>query len=269
MAGTSPYKIAFFDVDGTLLSFDTHKMPASTKEALRQLRAAGVKLYVSTGRAHYQLPPCVGEGFEGFDGFDGFICFSGSVCEDERGVFKMTPLADDDVRRVLELNEREGRDTIYMMEDATYCTGLGEDIRAMMEHVAVHYDVEDPHQFLGNKPFYQLCVLGAAGHDAAVNEVLASAHTTRWSPDFCDVIPSASGKDTGIAAVLEHLGIAPEEAVAFGDGENDITMLKAVGMGVAMGNATPATQEVANYITTSVDEDGIYNACVELGMLPA
>jgi hydroxymethylpyrimidine pyrophosphatase-like HAD family hydrolase len=55
--------------------------------------------------------------------------------------------------------------------------------------------------------------------------------------------------------------------MAFGDGENDSAMLQFVGCGIAMGNAVEATKESADYITDSVDQDGIWNALVALKLI--
>lgn len=67
--------------------------------------------------------------------------------------------------------------------------------------------------------------------------------------------------------MLERLGVGPDEAVAFGDGENDLPMFRAVGHAVAMGNAWDTVKAEAELVTTSVDEDGIWNACRELGLV--
>ena len=91
--------------------------------------------------------------------------------------------------------------------------------------------------------------------------------TTRWCDLFCDLIPDNGGKDKGVAATLERLGIAPEEAIAFGDGENDLSMFAAVGTSVAMGNAWDSVKAAASYVTTDVDDDGIYNAAVHFGLM--
>ena len=89
----------------------------------------------------------------------------------------------------------------------------------------------------------------------------------RWTNLFCDVIPKAGGKDLGVRSVLERLGIEPEEAVAFGDGENDLAMFESVGTSVAMGNAWDSVKERATLVNSHVDEDGIYRACERLGLI--
>ncbi|MDL2254794.1 HAD hydrolase family protein, partial [Bacteroidales bacterium OttesenSCG-928-J16] len=89
---------------------------------------------------------------------------------------------------------------------------------------------------------------------------LPGCSTTRWSPLFTDIIPKGGSKWIGIEKVLEHFGIAPDETMAFGDGGNDVEMLRNAGIGVAMQNAEMGVQQAADYVTTSVDDDGIANA---------
>ena len=59
---------------------------------------------------------------------------------------------------------------------------------------------------------------------------------------------------------LEKEGLKRSQVMAFGDGENDIAMIKFAGVGVSMGNGKDALKAAAEYVTTSVDDDGIYNA---------
>ena len=66
-------KAAFFDVDGTLLN-SSHKMLESTKQALTQLQANGIRTVLATGRGSFELPPCIK------GRFDSYICFNGQLC---------------------------------------------------------------------------------------------------------------------------------------------------------------------------------------------
>ena len=73
-------------------------------------------------------------------------------------------------------------------------------------------------------------------------------------------LPQKEIPSKGIDEIIRHFGIRLEETMAFGDGGNDVSMLRHAAIGVAMGNAVDEVKEHANYITTSVDEDGIANA---------
>ena len=77
------------------------------------------------------------------------------------------------------------------------------------------------------------------------------------APFYLEVIPKVINKGQGIRDICRTIGISAEEVIAFGDAANDIPMLRAAGMGVAMGNASEETKAAADYITATNDEDGI------------
>ena len=87
----------------------------------------------------------------------------------------------------------------------------------------------------------------------------------RWSEEFVDILPATGGKVNGLQETLIHLGLTRENSIAFGDGSNDTEMLAFAGIGVAMGNAWPDARAAADYITTDVDKDGIWNALEHFG----
>ena len=74
-------------------------------------------------------------------------------------------------------------------------------------------------------------------------------------------------KENAVNAVLDYYGFSKEEAIAFGDGENDIEMLEAVGTGVAMGNARDTVKARAAAICRPVEEDGVYYYCLENNLI--
>ena len=90
---------------------------------------------------------------------------------------------------------------------------------------------------------------------------------TRWHKNGIDLLDRQGGKVRGIREYLERRGILPEETMAFGDGDNDIEMLRFAGIGVAMGNASDAVKAQADYVTASVDEDGIALALQHFGLI--
>ena len=81
------------------------------------------------------------------------------------------------------------------------------------------------------------------------------------------IIPAGGSKGVAVEKVLEHYHIDRSEAVAFGDGNNDLEMLKAVGHGIAMGNASDELKEIAEEVCGHVADDGIYHYCKEHGLI--
>ena len=90
---------------------------------------------------------------------------------------------------------------------------------------------------------------------------------SRWNPFFADVNVAGVNKAMGINEFASYYGFDVSRTIAFGDGGNDISMIRAAGMGIAMGGASEAVKSVADYITETVDEHGIRNALVRFGIL--
>ena len=89
----------------------------------------------------------------------------------------------------------------------------------------------------------------------------------RWNPDFADITPKGVTKHQGIDVFCKHFGLQLEETMAFGDGGNDIPMLRHAGIGVAMGNAVEEAKAVADYVTTDVDAEGVAQALKHFGVI--
>lgn len=97
-----------------------------------------------------------------------------------------------------------------------------------------------------------------AGVQAQIAALLPPELTVvQTAPFYLEVIPASINKGQGLRQICKLLDILPEQTVAFGDAENDIPMLRAAGMGVAMENATPATKAAADRVTLSNNHDGI------------
>ena len=253
-------KAAFFDIDGTLLSFKTHAMPASTVRALAALRGRGIKTVIATGRSACELPP------ELRGGFGGYITINGQLCYDERGTFRDEPIAPGDVRVIVDRARAGEFDILVSQRNGTFVSSLSPRVRAVGEKVGLEYVPGDLDRAL-TEPVYQFCAFVDPGEEARVLEGTRGLRTTRWTELFCDLVPKEGGKDLGVRACCERYGIAPEETVAFGDGENDLTMFAAAGTAVAMGNAWDRVKAAADYVTDDVDSDGIWNACRHLGLI--
>lgn len=98
-------------------------------------------------------------------------------------------------------------------------------------------------------------------------DIILESVPTSWNPYFCDIIPKDSNKGVGIRRMAEKYGIDISETMAFGDGNNDIEMLQAAGIGVAMGNAGDDVKAVADYVTTADTDNGVVNALRHFGIL--
>lgn len=91
--------------------------------------------------------------------------------------------------------------------------------------------------------------------------------SSRWHPSFTDITNVSADKGKALLAMAEHEHMRIDETMAFGDGGNDMPIIKQAGIGVAMGNASDEVKAVADYVTTSVDDDGVLNALLHFGVI--
>jgi hydroxymethylpyrimidine pyrophosphatase-like HAD family hydrolase len=89
----------------------------------------------------------------------------------------------------------------------------------------------------------------------------------RWHPAFTDITARGTDKGSALHEMAQFLGLQMNRMVAFGDGGNDLTMIREAGIGIAMGNANDVLKQAADYITTTVDDDGVLNALRHYGVV--
>lgn len=100
-----------------------------------------------------------------------------------------------------------------------------------------------------------------------VMPLLPNLSLSRWHPLFADVNLAGISKATGLSAFADYYGIEMAEIMACGDGGNDIPMLKVAGIGVAMGNASETVKASADFVTDTVENDGLCKALKHFGII--
>ena len=249
-------KAVFFDIDGTLIRFNTHDMPDSTHEALERLRQKGVKLFLATGRA----PKSVSFMRNYFD-FDGVVAFNGQYCFDQTGVLFKQPLPFQSVLSVLPYLTENQIASSFETAEANFFNIVNERVYELIRLVGVNEpDPQTIDVTTLKQDIYQMTVYVNAQEEEALIQHLPDCKALRWYPTFVNIIGEQSGKPVGIAEVCKKYGFSVNEIMAFGDGGNDIDMLGFAGTGVAMGNAAQAVKQAADYVTDSVDDDGVFKA---------
>ena len=89
----------------------------------------------------------------------------------------------------------------------------------------------------------------------------------RWHPEFTDITARGADKGRALRLMAQHEGFDVSHTIAFGDGGNDATMVREAGIGVAMGNAIDSLKCEADFVTTSVDDDGVAHALRKFGII--
>lgn len=248
-------KAIFFDIDGTLVPMGKETMPKSTMDSLKRMKEMGIKLFVATGRPINST----GHVQKMFD-FDGYVTANGQYCVNKEGIIHEQYIPKSSLLEVIPYIEENHIPVVFASLERSYIN----------EYNKKEYDASWPTVDLNDivdEKIVQIMAYVEEKDDDAFLAHLPGCKTARWTPMFADVIPSDGGKEAGIDHVLAYYGISLDEAMCFGDGGNDITMLRHVPKSVAMGNANDKVKASASYVTTDADDDGIYNALKHFGVL--
>lgn len=253
--------IVFFDIDGTLVDPATGCVSAKTKGTLNRLREKGMKVFIATGRPPASMPDLSGITVDGFITVNGSLCYTGDTLIHHQPILKAS------VEKVIENAAALGRPVSVAVRDRLAANGWDEDLSGYYRLAGLELTVAADFEQVLREDVYQI-MLGCReeDHPAIIRDAEGVTITFSWDR-AADVIPAASGKAEAIRRVLDYYGLEVSQAMAFGDGCNDMEMLKVVGRGIAMGNADPRVKAVADDVCGSVSEEGIYRYCLEQGLI--
>ncbi|MBP5433353.1 HAD hydrolase family protein [Ruminococcus sp.] len=252
--------IIFFDIDGTIVTEDERAIiPQSTMEAIALTREKGNLTFINSGRTAFNISPKVKK-----LGFDGYICGCGTYIEYGGKVLLSQTVEKDKCKRIAELMRKCWVTPVYEHRDGYFFddkTPVTEGLKYFMEvfvdsGIDVSGRVED-----NNFGFDKFVIWTNPDSDMELfrQEISKDFSIIDRGGGFYENVPLGFSKATGIAAILDKLGISIENAYAIGDSTNDLPMLQAVPNSIAMGGAEHIYPYVS-YVTNPIEENGIYNA---------
>lgn len=249
-------KALFFDIDGTLVSFKTHLIPQSTVDALHKAKANGIKVYISTGRP-VDFINNLGQ-IE--DLIDGYITTTGALCIVGNEKFGCHSIAKDNVEKIIAAAKKWNKSCVVVGAAHTGVVNDSEELtRQFREGLNLHYDFYPIEEVL-KEPILQISPFFDEKEEVEVMKQVTNCVSSRWNPAFTDITNINADKGKALLTMAKHEGFEISQTMAFGDGGNDLPIIKQAGIGVAMGNGRDAVKECADYVTTSVDDNGVWNA---------
>ncbi len=258
-------KAIFFDIDGTIMD-EYGYIPASAVEAINAARAKGVACIVNTGRPYVHIEPSIVD-----IGFDGYLCSCGQHFIMD-GESKFRAEVDPAVCAEIVRRAEESRlDAYYEAEESMrqlLChepdTGMRMYLERMIERGFEVFN--DPRE--EGYVFDKFCIWAREDSDFESFAAYASRYYTLIARQggMYECILHGYSKETGVYAVCELLGADAGECYAIGDSANDLSMLRAVGHSIAMGNSPENVREAVEFVTDALREDGLAHALEHYGL---
>ena len=267
-----PYRAIALDLDGTLTNHEKVVTP-KTREALLKAASEGSVIILASGRPTYGIEP-VAECLE-LQKRGGYILSynGGNIVNAQTGEKLFTQFLPDEVIPVLYKYAREknhallgyaGNEIITEMPDDQYVKEESRINKMNIRKVENLLEALEPH------PTKLLMTGDPSDMLKAEQELLDMVgdkmDVFRSAPFFLELVPKGIDKAQSLRRLLAKINLTPADMIAFGDGYNDLSMLKLAGMGVAMANAAPEVRADADYITLSNEEDGVAAALEHFGM---
>ncbi len=258
------YKLIAVDLDDTLLN-DSQEISKENHDALISAQEMGLKLVICTGRPLSAVRKYINY-IEGYTHDDYVVVYNGSIITTAReDVLLKNTLEKEILKQLLKIGEN--RDLVIQMYDdkGIYAEKVNEDTKeyenisgTTIQQVQDLNEMETSIKFLFNSKNRE----ELEKVKMVIEEKLGDRVCVFFSkPKYLEVLPGNSNKGKALKYLADYLGIKRDEVIAIGDGENDISMIKYAGLGIAMHNAKSELQKVADYVTkNSNNESGVAEA---------
>ena len=261
--------IIALDLDGTLLNSDKQLSPGNLA-ALKAADSAGYEIVPTTGRFYNAIPQVVRDlPFVRYA-----ITINGAAVEDLREKEVIYRAEIPHMQAVEIMSVLDKWPVIYdcFQDNAAWVTGefknrvdemieshhyrkmfreLRHSVPELKEFVRAQGKSVQKMQFFTCHPEVRMRLM------TEIPQLFPNIYTSSSLPDNLEINQTRANKGEALLALAAHLGVLAENTIAFGDGTNDLTMIKMAGLGIAMENAVPELKEVADQVTASCDEDGV------------
>lgn len=266
--------VLFFDVDGTLASFDPDDMTdkdfnavhpsKSVIDAFGRLRNAGHRAFICTGRPLW----LIADGLRALNPA-GIVAMAGATLEVEGSVVHEDCFDEDIVEELAHRVVDAGIEVFFESNAATFALEpVGVERSSLIGTSVVHSAEEmriDGSLRVGKVCLNVPSLTRVANDDGFINRNFELCNTGGQNRELS---PKGIDKGVGVARALAYLGREGNaRTFGFGDSGNDLGMLAAVETAVAMGNAMPEVKAVADYVTDDVEHDGTVTAMQHFGLI--
>lgn len=260
-------KVFFFDIDGTILSEITGEVPESAVYALEQLKKKGHLTFINTGRMYSSVPEVITK-----LPVTGYVCGCGTEIIYEGETLFLKQIPEERFREIAnfiwECNGDvvlEGVKDCYFSKKTSRFNKMEYLRRAFAElGMGVTCHIEDKECECSKYCFF-------ADKDTDLNKIMGflsvDMDVMDRGNDFYEVSPLPCSKASGIDFIMQHFGLNKDDAFVFGDSSNDVSMFSVVDHAIAMGKHDAILDQYTEFVTKTVEENGILYALLHYGIL--
>ncbi len=257
-------RIISFDLDMTLLDHKTWRIPESALKAIERLRENSI-IVVGSGRDMDQEYSVM---YRDMIQPDAMIHMNGTKVTAGGEILFEHQMDHRRMKALLEYCDMHGLSVGMSRDGKDYYTHPEEVIRIdQIRWGESERSFEDPRK-LFEIPVQTLVYLGEPGGAKELEKQFLEFKFPLFSGKMgADVVEQEASKAEGLKRLCQYYGIDMEQTIAFGDSMNDYEIICAAGIGVAMGNSVNELKAAADYVTDDIDRDGIWKACIHLGLI--
>ncbi len=273
-------KLIFLDIDGTL-SRPGQPISEETKEAIDKVRENGHLVFINTGRTHKDIP----EHIQAVD-FDGYVCSAGGKITYQDETIKDSFLTDDEVKQIREVLDSLGINyvlegkyhnfgtTVNFFVNPKDLEGASSELARML---AKNSGVKTPRPIkeYDGEPIYKVNFridMKNPEHRDIIQDSLKDDFRIDYFINVFNDFGFLGGevtrydinKGNAIKTLSEYFDVPMEDTIAYGDSMNDLDMIKAAGLGIAMDNSDESVKEIADAVCESVDDNGVAKSLKDL-----
>ncbi|MFO8070178.1 MAG: Cof-type HAD-IIB family hydrolase [Alkalibacterium sp.] len=254
-------KLFIFDIDGTVLD-DNKAIPVETKQAIKELNKSH-EVAIATGRNRTMAREVIEE-----LGISNYIVCNGAAAYYNHEAIYTNFLDKEELQKLIKLADENNHQLVYETIDDLRRRSETPDSRVKNGMQFVGFSIPEHNRDFHKTQSLVQCLLFVSEDEMEIyKNQFSHFRFVRWYKTGVDILPGDGSKFLTIKILANHLGINLKDVVAFGDGMNDIEMIKNVGFGIAMGNAEKEVKDVANSITDSNENNGIPNALRQLNYI--
>lgn len=275
-------EMIYLDIDGTLRD-EQRGIPYSAVKAIIQCRRQGIRIVICTGRNPGSIQDDVralpADGV--ISGGGCYLQYHGTDCWKKH--FSMSTVehmivsaSKRNLSLALEAEQKiymDGSASLFYRQDIQR-KNSAQNVYAQGQKLLNKIAYEDNFcEYWSEKPMiHKICIIGGQDAvDGAEEEMKEEAEIVQkrtWNEQwYLELLPKGCHKGTAMKWLNQKLGIPKRKTMCFGDSENDIAMMKASGIAVAVGNSSPAVVQYASSVCEAVMEDGIYKELVRRNII--